>query len=184
MKRIDGPGATGLNQFTNGVPGVTQPTTVMDDWCNNVQEELATLIEAQGITLDGNTYTQLATAITKMIQGSVGASASAFTIANNQSSPANVTGLSFNKATIKSVRIQYDIYRKNNTVNYNETGFIWLVYNALTDDWTISVQSNLDDAGVTFSVTTAGQVQYVSTNISVTSYVGQLRWSNVTVTLQ
>jgi hypothetical protein len=43
------------------------------------------------------------------------------------------------------------------------------------DTWNISVQSNFDDSGVTFSVTSTGQVQYISDTLAGTSYTGKIR---------
>jgi len=64
MHRIDGPGATAGEQFTEGDPqqGIA-PTVVTDDWLNDVQENLARAIEASGIALAKGDPTQLARAI-------------------------------------------------------------------------------------------------------------------------
>lgn len=70
MHRIDGEGATPDGFFTEGDPvtGVN-PTHVTDDWCNNVQEELCTVIEDASIALNKNSNTQLKSAIQSMIVG-------------------------------------------------------------------------------------------------------------------
>ena len=47
MHRTEGENATSGNLFTNGPPG----TTLEENWCNAVQEELAAVIEAAGLTL-------------------------------------------------------------------------------------------------------------------------------------
>lgn len=53
MKRIDGAGATGDKHFTVGNPGTGTPaTTVTDDYMNIIMEEIASLIEYVGLTLD------------------------------------------------------------------------------------------------------------------------------------
>lgn len=52
MHRIEAPGATVDNKFTEGDPSTgVQPTEVADDWLNAVQEELAGVIVAAGLTL-------------------------------------------------------------------------------------------------------------------------------------
>ena len=52
MHRIDGPGATAENQFTEGNPGTGTPATVVtDDWLTAVQEEIAGVVEASGAAL-------------------------------------------------------------------------------------------------------------------------------------
>lgn len=45
-----------------------EATSFSDEWCNGVQEELANVIEGQGLVLAANDRTQLRQAITKMIQ--------------------------------------------------------------------------------------------------------------------
>lgn len=51
MHRIDGPGATVDNKFTDGDPvGGVPATVVTDDWLNDVQENLMALLSAAGVT--------------------------------------------------------------------------------------------------------------------------------------
>lgn len=50
MHRIDGPGATVDNKFTDGDPvGGVQATVVTDDWLNDIQENLMALLVAAGV---------------------------------------------------------------------------------------------------------------------------------------
>ena len=60
MHRIDGAGATADNKFTEGdaATGVAA-TVVTDDWLNSVQEEIVTVIEQTGGTLDKAQTNQL-----------------------------------------------------------------------------------------------------------------------------
>lgn len=72
MKRTDAPGATVDNQFTDGDPTGGVPSTVLEQsWLNNVQEEIAHVIEEAGITLDGNDMTQLLEAILYFISQNI-----------------------------------------------------------------------------------------------------------------
>jgi len=51
MHRIDGPGATVDNKFTDGDPvGGVPATVVTDDWLNDVQENIMAVLAAAGIT--------------------------------------------------------------------------------------------------------------------------------------
>lgn len=51
MHRIDGPGATVDNKFTDGDPvGGVQATLVTDDWLNDVQENIMAVLAAAGVT--------------------------------------------------------------------------------------------------------------------------------------
>lgn len=60
MKRTDGANATAGNLFQDADAGIGQKATSQSaDWMNNVQEELATPIEASGRTLDGTKHDQL-----------------------------------------------------------------------------------------------------------------------------
>lgn len=64
MHRIDGPGATIDNLFTEGDPASGVPaTTVTGNWLNAVQEEIANAVEDSGLVLDKPTNDQLAQAI-------------------------------------------------------------------------------------------------------------------------
>lgn len=66
--RIDSVGCTTDNKFTSGNPREGQPATIVTpDWLNAVQEEIAGVIEGQGITLNKQDNTQLATAVTKVV---------------------------------------------------------------------------------------------------------------------
>lgn len=68
MHRIDGPGATLDNQFTEGDPTQGVPaTTVTGAWLNAVQEEIASVIEGAGEGLDKQENSQLLAAIEAII---------------------------------------------------------------------------------------------------------------------
>ena len=60
MFRIDGPGATNDNKFTEGDPASgTRATVVTGEWLNAVQDELAQAIESDGQVLDKENSGQL-----------------------------------------------------------------------------------------------------------------------------
>lgn len=68
MFRIDSPGATVDNKFTDGNPALGIPATdVSDEWLNSIQEELAYTIEQSGIALNKASTTQLNAAINSRI---------------------------------------------------------------------------------------------------------------------
>lgn len=72
MHRIDGPGATVDQKFTEGDPATATPaTTVTDDWLNSVQEEIAAVIESSGIALSKASNGQLLAAITSKISAAI-----------------------------------------------------------------------------------------------------------------
>jgi hypothetical protein len=64
MQRIDGPGATPENMFTEGNPALgIAATTVTANWMNGVQEELIHILEEAGLTPDEATLTQVLSAL-------------------------------------------------------------------------------------------------------------------------
>jgi hypothetical protein len=69
MHRIDGPGATVDHRFTDGDPvaGI-QATMVTDDWANDVQEEIISVLADRGIVPVKGTQNQLLLAIFKILQ--------------------------------------------------------------------------------------------------------------------
>lgn len=68
MHRIDGPGATVDNKFTDGDPvGGVQATVVTDDWLNDVQEELISVLVAGGVAPIKGTQNQVLAAIRGLI---------------------------------------------------------------------------------------------------------------------
>lgn len=70
MHRIDGPGATVDNRFTDGDPvGGVQATMVTDDWANDVQEELMSILTAGGVAPVKGTQNQVLSALTTLIRG-------------------------------------------------------------------------------------------------------------------
>lgn len=103
-------------------------------------------------------WAQAVTNLLATLSGTGDINTTTFTVADNQSSAANVTGLSFFAATIRAAIISYSVYR--NSSNY-ETGEIFVIYDG--SDWDISIDK-VGDAGVVFSITASGQVQYVSSS--------------------
>jgi hypothetical protein len=63
--------------------------------------------------------------------------------------------------------VEYYIQRTTAGTEIGEVGHMYLLYNDLAADWEVTqVGLNVDNTGVTFSVTTAGQVQYTTTNLA------------------
>lgn len=84
-----------------------------------------------------------------------------FTIADNQGAAVNVTGMLFNSASFKCYFVEYFI-KRGTTI---ETGIFTLVHDGT--NWVFDYMSkNHSNSGVTFSTTTAGQLQYTSSVLS------------------
>lgn len=105
----------------------------------------------------------------------------AFIIGNNVASFTNITPMIFNTSTVRAVEVDFSIYRTSSTEELVESGTMTLTYKNTANEWGVSMTSSGDDAGVTFNVTNAGQVQYTSTNVSGTSYSGVLRFRAKTI---
>lgn len=176
MKRVDNGTETVDELYTDGNPGTGTPATVVDASClNNIQEEICTVIEDEGISLDEGNYAQLKAAIKSMVEN--GEAISKFTLANNQSLAADVTGLLFDKTKHQAVLIEGSLYRKTSTPT-ELCSFVKMLatYKPVADTWTLhDPESQGDETLVTFSITSAGQIQYTSSNLSGGSYVGYFR---------
>lgn len=82
-----------------------------------------------------------------------------FNFVNNQSAAADVTGLAFANASIRSASILLTVVRGATYAQYT----IDILQKA--SSWVIGGPNYTgDDTGITFSITATGQVQYISTN--------------------
>lgn len=104
-----------------------------------------------------------------------------FAIANNVSSDTNINGLVFDSGSIRAANITYAVYRMStaNPSGNAESGTIQLTFDnsaAPGSKWIVAVQ-NSGNAGITFTCTDAGQVQYKSTDIGTPGYSGQIKFS-------
>lgn len=112
------------------------------------------------------------------LQGSFDVVTTAFGIVNNQATPANVTGLSFNTSQVRSAIISYSAYRSTNSSELSEAGQVYATYKSAAGTWEIA-QASVGSSGITLTITSSGQFQYVSTNMSGTSYVGKLTFKAI-----
>lgn len=104
-----------------------------------------------------------------------------FTIANNQAAAADITGLLFDGTSVKMAVVDYRIRRRTSGGGADERvqgGSFVALYKQTAATWSITPgpQSG-DDAGVEFSITNAGQVQYVSDNQSGTADESILKYT-------
>lgn len=86
-----------------------------------------------------------------------------FSAANNQGAAANVTGLAFANGVVRSFKAQV-------SVSIDATADLFEVFELTGvqkgSSWDMAVSSVGDNSGIVFSITTAGQVQYTSTNVA------------------
>ena len=99
-------------------------------------------------------------------------------IANNVSTAVDLVGLVFSPDDYKGFVIDYVIKRKTDSAlsELSEIGQITGNYNTRLSTWNYSYQSTGDYSGVELSVTSLGQFQYVSSNISGDNYEGELSY--------
>ncbi len=103
-----------------------------------------------------------------------------FTLDNNQASPTNVSGLSFDQASVRSALIYCEVRRKTDTNEVISNGTVRAYYRANTTTWELLDELGGDDDGVLFSITPAGQIQYTSTNLTGSNYSGRLLFKAIT----
>lgn len=87
--------------------------------------------------------------------------------------------MSFNPTAVRGANLDYSIYRNTSTTEFAEKGQLQLVYKnggTVGSKWTIGRVFFGDDAGITFTMTDAGQIQYTSTNMSGTGYSGIVKF--------
>lgn len=119
-----------------------------------------------------------ASAVTEAIASVIGPDdilQTSFSIANNISSYTNVNGLIFSNSTVRAAFVEYSIYRTTNSNELAQSGTLEMVYKNTANDWTL-VQDFGGEAGVIFSITSSGQLQYQSSNVSGTSYSGVMKF--------
>lgn len=76
MQKINSPGATPLNEFTEGNPATGTPATIVSaDWLNTIQRELVAAVEASGQALNPSNNAQLLAAM-QILGGGGGGGAS------------------------------------------------------------------------------------------------------------
>lgn len=104
------------------------------------------------------------------------------TIANNQVAAANVTGLSLDSSSYKSVKIFFELRRKTDTTELVSNGYLTAIYKDSTAAWDITGEGTIDgdDDGVSFSMSGAN-VQYTSSNMSGGNYTGTMRIKSLTL---
>lgn len=104
------------------------------------------------------------------------------TLANN-SAATDVVGLLFDKTLYTSALVNLELRRKTDSNEAVAVGTLALIYRTGIDEWEVVPALNGDGgddgAGVIFSVTSAGQVQYSSDNMAGTNYVGTFKFKAI-----
>lgn len=110
-----------------------------------------------------------------------------FTVINNQSSPADVTGLLIDPDTYRGFILEYSVYRNTTgagATELSETGSVVGSFKTVAVAWFLSPGPFTEEsAGVTLSITALGQIQYVSTDITGTpdTSVLNFKWRGIEI---
>ena len=94
-------------------------------------------------------------------------------ILNNQSSSQTINGFVFSPSSCRSFYAEYSCVRATASIDARETGEIVGQYNGSSFDWELT---KTGDAGISFDITSAGQVKYYSSNIAGASYSGTIKF--------
>jgi len=180
MHKVDSPGATIDNKFTEGNPALNiLATEVSDDWLNDVQGSLVEVIEGVGRALVKGDDTQFRDSIFDMI-GAGGTNIKLDPLVNNTADQV-ITGLLFDKTKTKAAVVYFDVHRETDSSNVQETGILVVTHDTKDDVWRLSLMtSGLDDAGAVFNVVAAtGQVRVSTDDLTGASYAAQLRINSI-----
>lgn len=128
----------------------------------------------------GSDATKWAEEVTSVLNDVVGPNdilESSFNIVNNQATLADIIGLVFNNAAVRSAVVQYSVYRIStaNPSGFAETGEMHLIYDNNVG-WSIAIGNVVGNSGVDFDLTSGGQVQYKSNDINSLNYSGVIHF--------
>lgn len=112
---------------------------------------------------DWNTFNNKQAAGNYTIASTGDINETSFTAADNQATPANITGLAFANASVRGFKAIISIVRGSTYAIYNIEGI------QKASNWEINPSYVGDITGLTFSITAAGQLQYISTNTGSTA---------------
>ena len=101
------------------------------------------------------------------------------TIANNQTTAQNVVGFLHNDLNTRAFKAEFSIKRTYDTGTSIVTESGTIEGNSDGTDWYITIES-IGNSGITLSINSAGQMQYLSTNL--TNYVsGDIKFKSKSI---
>lgn len=100
-----------------------------------------------------------------------------FDVDDNITTFTDIPGFTFDSSAVRSFIAEYNALRTDGVTDFAESGIIQGVYSGT--DWVISAEVN-HDAGMQYHITSAGQMQYKSSNIGGT-YSGNMKFKARTI---
>ena len=137
-------------------------------------------VRAMGDDTDASWWNTIRTKLLEVFGSGVTAEAQ-FTIADNQSSYADITDFTFDSASFVWVEARYSIYRTDGSTPRRETGILEFEWDNATSAWLLSYRrGSTDSLNIASSIApdttgTVGKAQYKSDSMGGT-YVGKMRW--------
>jgi hypothetical protein len=131
---------------------------------------------ADTILVDASWWNIIRTALVNYF-GSGSTGAAQFTIVDNQATPANITNMVIDHTVYQYASVEYSIIRSDGTHKRRERGMLYLSYDTV-NGWVLERDSGNTDAlnlASSLSITSAGQVQYISDSMG-GSYAGMMTW--------
>ena len=110
--------------------------------------------------------------------------ATRYNINNNVAVNESINGLLFNYTQITSSTVTYSVTRTTDTENISEYGVLYLNYDEeanVGEKWTVTRVVFSGNAGIVFSCTDDGQVQYKSSELVGVSHLGMIVFSDKVV---
>jgi hypothetical protein len=142
---------------------------------NNTPYEIPDAGDPPGWGGDTTDWMSAVTDVLDSIVGSADILPTSFTVANNQTTPSDVTGLIFDGGAVRSSIINYNIYRisDSNPSGFSESGTLTVLYDSnASNPWTMT-QCNVNGySGVNLDITNSGQILYTSNDIGSVNYSG------------
>jgi hypothetical protein len=147
---------------------------------NNITYNYPSPGEDPGWGEDATGWAEAVTEVLNSILGPGDLLETTFSVANNQATLANITGLFFNPSSVRAAVIEYSIYRvsTSNLSGNAESGVLEIIYDdsaAASNKWLIKRDHN-GDAGIDIDILDSGQIQYKSSDIGAAGYIGTMKF--------
>lgn len=109
-----------------------------------------------------------------------------FEIENNKTTATNIVGLNFDKSSVSQAKVDYLIQRITTGAGAQElveSGTLYLIYKPITDTWQLFKVDipTMNSSGITFSITSSGQIKYTSTNITGIKLISKIAFRALTI---